>query len=119
MPEFIEIRGNGADAVTGERCAPGERVFDTGFRNRVAPYMSNHRSRVVKEATIVWLAEQAGFKLCGDECGCKSDVGVSESAPVVDGADVGVGDGEVEVGKSKVGGKSPAKRRAAGSTKGK
>ena len=119
MPEFISMRGNGADAITGERVSPGERVFDTGKRNFRAPYMSNSRNRVVKEETIVWLAREAGFKLCGDDCDCKSDGGVSESASVVEREDVGVGDGEVEVGKPKAGGKPPVKRRASGTTKGK
>jgi len=113
MPEFSNIRGNGADAITGERCAPGERVFDTGIRNRVAPYMSNHRTRVVKEATIVWLAEQAGYTIT------KRDAGDSGNAKSVDGADASVGGGEVEVGAPKAGGSKPTKRRASGTTKGK
>lgn len=119
MPGFIEIRGNGADAVTGERCAPGERVFDTGMRNRIMPYMSNHRTRVVKEATIVWLAEQAGLKICGGKCDCKSDERVSEPAPLVEREDAGVGGGEVEAGEVEAGGGKPAKRRASGASKGK
>ncbi len=119
MPDFINIRGNGADAVTGERCSPGERVFDTGFKNRVAPYMSNHRTRVVKEETIVWLAEQAGFKICRGECDCKSDERVSEPAPRVESEDVVVGGGEAEVGEAPVGGKPAAKRRSNGASKGK
>jgi hypothetical protein len=119
MPEFINIRGNGADAVTGERCSPGERVFDTGFKNRTAPYMSNHRTRVVKEETIVWLAKEAGIKLCGDECGCKSDGRVSEPAPRVESEDASVGGGEASPGKAKVGRKPAAKRRSSGTTKSK
>lgn len=113
MPEFSNIRGNGADAITGERCAPGERVFDTGIRNRVAPYMSNHRTRVLKEATIVWLAEQAGYDVV------KRDAGDSGDAEVVDGADASVGGGEAEAGEVKAGGSKAPKRRSNGASKGK
>ena len=119
MGEFINMRGNGADAITGERVSPNERVFDTGKRNFRAPYMSNSRNRVVKEETIVWLAKEAGLKICGDNCDCKSVERVSEPAQVVEREDVGVGDGEAEAGESKAGGKPPAKRRASGTTKGK
>jgi len=113
MPEFINIRGNGADAVTGERCVPGERVFDTGVRNLPGSYMANHRTRVVKEATIVWLAEQAGYDVV------KRDAGDSGDAEVVDGADVSVGGGEAEAGAPEAGGSKPAKRRSSGASKGK
>lgn len=113
MPEFIDMRGNGADAITGERVPPGERVFDTGFRNRPGPYMMNARNRVIKEATIVWLAEQAGYTVT------KRDARDSGNAEVVDGADVSVGGGEAKAGKPKAGGKPPAKRRSTGTTKGK
>jgi hypothetical protein len=112
MTGFINIRGNGADAITGERCTPDERVFDTGIKNRSTTYLRNHRTRVVKEATIVWLAEQAGYTLT------KRDAGDSGDAKGVDGEDASVGGGEAPVGKVKAGGKSPAKRRSGGSTKG-
>jgi hypothetical protein len=113
MPEFIDMRGNGADAVTGERCLPGERVFDTGFRNRSTPYLGNYRSRVLKEATIVWLAEQAGYDVV------KRDAGDSGDAKGVDAGDAESGDGEVEVAEVKAGGSKPVKRRASGTAKGK
>lgn len=119
MGEFITMRGNGADVITGERISPGDRVFDTGKRNLRAPYMSNSRNRVIKEETIVWLAKEAGIKLCGDNCDCKSDERVSEPASVVEREDAGVGDGEAEVGAPKAGGKPAAKRRASGTTKSK
>lgn len=119
MPDFINIRGNGADAITGERCVPGERVFDTGVNNRAQPYISNHRTRVVKEETIVWLAKEAGLKICGDNCDCKSDERVSEPAPVVEREDVGVGVGEVEAGEATAGGGKAPKRRSSGASKGK
>ena len=105
MADFINIRGNGADAITGERCAPGERVFDTGVRNRSMPYMSNHRTRVVKEDTIVWLAESAGFKVCRGDCDCKSDGEVSEPAREVVRANAGTGTRKGKAGKAKAGGK--------------
>lgn len=111
MTGFIEIRGNGADAITGERCTPGEKVFDTGVKNRSTTYLRNHRTRVVKEATIVWLAEQAGYTIT------KRDAGDSGNAEVVDGEDASVGGGEAPVGKAKAGGKPTAKRRTAGTTK--
>lgn len=100
MP-FININGNGADAITGERVTPGSRVFDTGVRNRRAPFMANSRTRVIKEETIVWLAKEAGLKLCGDNCDCKSDERVPESTPSVEREDASAGGGEVEAGTPK------------------
>lgn len=111
MSGFVEIRGNGADAITGERLTPGDRVFDTGVKNRVAPYMNNQRTRMLKEETIVWLAEQAGYDVV------KRDARNSGNAEVVDGADASVGGGEAEVGKAKAGRKPAAKRSASGTTK--
>ena len=113
MPKFINMRGNGADAVTGERISPNERVFDTGFRNRHVPYLSNSRTRVVKEETIVWLLEAAGYDVV------KRDAGDSFDAEVVDGEDVGVGGGEASVGEASVGGSAAPKRRSNGASKGK
>ena len=53
----------GADAVTGERIFPGESVLDTNINNCVTPYMTDTLTRFVKESTIVWLAESAGYTL--------------------------------------------------------
>ena len=119
MTGFIEQAGNSADALTGERIFPNERVFDTGIKNRRAPYMGVSKTRLIKEATIVWLAEQAGLKICGDDCACKSDAGVSKSAPVVEREDAGVGDGAPEVGEAATGGSKPVKRRSSGASKSK
>lgn len=119
MPEFINIRGNGADAITGERCSPGERVFDTGVKNRSSTYLRNHRTRVVKEETIVWLAKEAGLKICGDNCDCKSDERVSKPAPRVESEDAESGGGEAPVRKVKAGGSTTAKRRSSGASKSK
>jgi len=94
-------------------------VFDTGVMNRRKPYMGNSKTRLLKEETIVWLAKQAGLKICGDNCDCTVDGGVSKPAPVVEREDVGVGGGEGSVGEVKAGGKSAAKRRSSGTTKGK
>ena len=111
MTGFMEIRGNGADAITGERLTPGSRVFDTGAKNRKAPYMGNQRTRMVKEETIVWLAEQAGYDVV------KRDARDSGNAKSVDGEDASVGGGEAEAGKAKTGRKPAAKRSASGTTK--
>ena len=113
MTSFIELRGNAADALTGERILPGEKVFDTGIRNHRTPYLGHSKTRLLKEATIVWLAEQAGYTLT------KRDAGDSGDTKVVDGADASVGGGEVEAGAVKAGGSKPAKRRASGNAKGK
>jgi len=113
MAEFIEMRGNAADAVTGERIFPKERVLDTGIKNRRAPYGNNTRTRLVKEDTIVWLAEQAGYTLT------KRDAGNSGDTKVVDGEDASVGGGEAEAGEVKAGGSKPAKRRSGGASKSK
>lgn len=104
--------GNTADALTGERIFPGEEVYNTGLPNKRYPYASNGRTLVLKEATIVWLAEQAG--LIGER-----DAGDSGNATVVDGEDVGVGEGEASVGEPEVGGGKAPKRRSSGTTKGK
>jgi hypothetical protein len=112
--KWIEsIKGNAADAITGERIFPGERVFDTEVPNRKTAYLMMFRTRVLKEETIVSLAEAAGYTVI------KRDAGDSGNAEVVDGEDVSVGGGEVEVGEAPVGGKPAAKRRSSGASKGK
>lgn len=104
--------GNCADALTGERVFPGEEVFDTGLPNKRHPYQNAGRTLFLKEATIVWLAEEAGLIV-------KRDGGDSGNAEVVDGEDVGVGVGEVEAGEVEVGGSKTVKRRSNGAVKGK
>jgi len=113
MTSFIEMRGNAADSLTGERILPGERVFDTGIRNKRSPYLGHSKTRLLKEATIVWLAEQAGYTVT------KRDARDSGDAKVVDGEDVSVGGGAVKAGAVKAGGSKPAKRSASGNAKGK
>jgi len=112
--QWIEsIKGNAADAVTGERVFPGERVFDTGVRNRKTPYLMMFRTRVLKEETIVRLLEAAGYDVV------KRDAGDSVDAASVDGEDVGVGGGAASAGEDPVGGGAAPKRRANGASKGK
>lgn len=97
------VHSNMADALTGERVFPGEEVVDTGFSNRSFPYQSNGKTKVIKEATLVRLAEAAGFVVT------KRDGVVVGESENVDGEDVGVGGGEGPVGAVPVGGKSVGK----------
>ena len=87
LMEF-SIYSSGADAVTGERIFPGESVLDTNVNNAVTPYMGDTLTRFVKESTIVWLAEAAGYTLT------RSDEGDSGDAEDVGGEGVSVGSGE-------------------------
>ncbi len=83
----------GADCVTGERMFPGESVLNTGLDNVASPYMSENSYRLIKESTIVWLAEQAGYDVV------KRDAGDSVDATLVDREDVSGGGGETKVRK--------------------
>ena len=83
----------GADCVTGDRLVPGDSFLNTGLDNMPTPYMSENSYRLIKESTIVWLAEQAGYDVV------KRDAGDSVDATVVDGANVSGGGGETKVGK--------------------
>jgi hypothetical protein len=105
------IHSNMADALTGERIFPGEEAIDTGLANRAFPYQSNGKTKVVKEDTIVRLAEAAGYVVT------KRDGVVVGDSENVDGSDVGVGGGEGSVGEVAVGGKSASKRRSDGPVK--
>lgn len=113
MSGFFVAGSNFGDAITGARVLPGERVFDTGYANKNSPWIGRGRTRVIKEDTIVWLAEQAGYTVT------KRVAGDSGNAKSVDATDVESGDGEVEVGEVEVGGSKPAKRRSGGSAKSK
>lgn len=112
-PFLTTVRSASADCVTGERLTFDEPVLNTGIRNRKQPVMGASRNRLVKESTIVWLAEAAGYTLI------KRDAGDSGNAAVVDGTDASVGGGEDSVGEAEVGGKPAAKRRSSGASKGK
>ena len=98
MP-FIETNANYGDAVTGERIFPGEKAFDTGLRNKSTTWLSRGKTRLVKEETIVWLAEQAGYDVV------KRDAGDSGDTKVVDRTDDHARGGEAKAGKAKAGGK--------------
>lgn len=100
------------DAITGERIDRGALVFESPFRNKAAN-LGASRMRMLKEETIVWLAEEAGYVVS------KRDARDSGDAKVVDGADVGAGGGAVEVGEASTGGGAASKRRAVGKVKGK
>jgi hypothetical protein len=112
MTGFIVAGDNRADAITGERIYPNDVVFNTGVNNEVSTFARNGRTRVIKESTIVWLAEAAGYDVV------KRDAGDSGDAEVVDESDVSGGGGAPEVGKAKGGRKPAAKRRADGPIEG-
>ena len=90
---------SGADAVTGDRLFPGDTVLITEFPNMLTPYMIDNPTRVIKEETIVWLAEQAGYDVV------KRDAGDSGNAEVVDGEDASVGGRTSKAGKAKARGR--------------
>ena len=110
LTEF-SIHSSGADAVTGERIFPGDSVLDTNINNVMVPYMSDTLTRFVKEDTIVWLAEQAGYTLT------KRDAGDSGDTEVVDGTNASVGGGETPLGEAPFGGSKATKRRTSGTVK--
>lgn len=83
----------GADCVTGDRLVPGDSFVNTGLDNMDTPYMSENSYRLIKESTIVWLAEQAGYDVV------KRDAGDPVDATVVDRKDVSGGGGETKVRK--------------------
>ena len=99
---FTEFN-SGADAITGERIFPGESVLITDCPNISTPYMLDNPTRVLKEETVVWLAEQAGYDVV------KRDAGDSGDTKVVDGTDAHVGGGEDPVGEVKAGGRKSSK----------
>lgn len=78
----FSVEASGADAITGERIFPGERVLVTPIPNESNTYMNDTLTRVVKESTIVWLAQEAGLVIVG------SDEGITVDAASVDGKDV-------------------------------
>ena len=110
LTEF-SIHNTGGDAVTGERIFPGESVLDTNIANVQTPYMGDMLTRFVKESTIVWLAESAGYTLTRSNEGDPSD-----TTDVV-GEDASVGGGETPIGTSSSGGGKASNRRTAGTVK--
>ena len=105
MNNLIEfsVHNTGGDAVTGERIFPGESVLDTNIANVQTPYMGDMLTRFVKESTIVWLAESAGYTLT------RSDAGDPSDTEDLGGEDVIVGGGETPTGNAKARGKSSVK----------
>lgn len=101
------------DMITGERVEPGERIMDTEIKTINYNPVRNNRTMFIKESTIVWLAEKAGYTLV------KRDAGDSGDAASVDTTNAGVGDGEVEVGEVEVGGGTKPARRSSRTTKSK
>jgi F420-0:gamma-glutamyl ligase len=97
------VTSNCADALTGERIFPGEVAIDTGYKNKTSPYQNYSKTKMIKEETLVRLAEEAGYALV------KRDAGDSGDAEGVDGEDASVGGGEAPVGEAKAGGKSASK----------
>ena len=95
---WINSPDNAADAVTGERIFPRERVFDTKVLNKHFSF-DKSKNQLVKESTIVWLAEQAGFTIVTSD---ERDSGDSTS---VDAGNVESGIGTATAGKAKAGGK--------------
>ena len=76
----------GADAITGERLCPGESVLNTGIVCEVTPYYYDNLHRILKESTIVWLAEQAGFTVTRGDEGDSRDATSVESTNATNGA---------------------------------
>jgi len=99
----FSIYSSGADAITGERIFPGDSVIDTNVANVPVPYMGDTLTRFVKESTIVWLAESAGYTLT------RSDARDSSDTEVVVGEDASIGGGETPVGDSPVRGRKAVK----------
>lgn len=109
---IITSNSDVGDAITGEPIFKGERILDTGIVNIRTFEMNESINRIVKEETIVWLAEQAGYTLT------KRDAGDSGDTEVVDESNAGVGGGESPTGEAPVRGSKAAKRRSSGTTKG-
>ena len=97
-----------ADAITGKRFASGEEVIDTGIPNKESLFMRRSKTRLIKEETVVWLAEEAGYTVT------KRNGGTVGDAAVVDRADVVVGGGAPEAGAVKAGGGKSAGKRSVG-----
>ena len=111
LTEF-SVYNTGADAITGERIFPGESVLDTNVANVQTPYMGDMLTRFVKESTIVWLAESAGYTLT------RSNEGDPSNTEHVGGEDASVGGGETPLGSAPAGGGKTSNRRTTGTVKG-
>lgn len=97
--------------VTGERLERGEKILDTGILTNTYRPVRNMRTMLIKESTIVWLAEKAGFTLT------RSDAGDTSNTEHVGGEDASVGGGETPTGSPAPRGSKSPKRSTAGPTK--
>lgn len=93
------------DMITGEPANRGDMILDTEIRTITFKPVRNQRTMFIKESTIVWLAEKAGYALV------KRDAGDSGDTEVVDESDASVGGGETPVGEAPLGGSETPKRR--------
>jgi hypothetical protein len=101
------------DMITGERVELGEMIMDTEIKSISFNPMRNQRTMYIKESTIVWLAEKAGYALV------KRDAGDSGNTEGVDAGDAESGNGEAEVGEVKAGGSTKPAGRSSRTTKSK
>lgn len=102
------------DILTGDRVNPGDNIISTGILTRnynPNQAMRTQRELFIKEDTLVWLAERAGYALV------KRDAADSGDTKVVDGTDASVGTGEASSGGATLGGSATPKRRANRKTK--
>jgi hypothetical protein len=109
---FEQESSRAYDMVTGERLERGEMVLDTRILTSTFRPVRNMRTMLIKESTIVWLAEEAGFTLT------RSDAGNPSDTEDVGGEDASVGGGETPTGPAPAGGSKSPKRSTAGPTKG-
>ena len=100
------------DMITGERIGFGDRIMDTEIKTASFNPVRNNRTMFIKESSIVWLAEKAGFTLT------RSDEGDSGNTEVVDESDASTGGGETPLGTPPTGGSKAPKRRTNGNAKG-
>lgn len=102
------------DILTGERVYRGDSILATGILTRSFNPNNAMRSQpelYIKEDTLVWLAERAGYALV------KRDAADSGDTKVVDGTDASVGTGEASSGEATLGGSATPKRRTNRKTK--
>lgn len=107
------VSGRIYDMLTNEPAVKGDMILDTEIKSGAYRPIKNNRTMFIKESTIVWLAEKAGYTLV------KRDAGDSGNAKGVDAGDVESGDGEVEVGEAEAGGGAKPAGRSSRTTKNK
>jgi hypothetical protein len=107
------VGGRIYDMITREPAVRGEKILDTGIKSGSYNPIRNNRTMYIKESTIVWLAEKAGYALV------KRDAGDSGNTEDVDAGDAESGNGEAEVGEVKAGGSTKPAGRSSRTTKSK